>query len=569
MRTDLSGDPSLRELVARVRETCLGAYDHQELPFEKLVEELRPERDLRQNPLFQVMFTLQNALAERPAPEGLQALPFALEAKTARFDLELHAQEWPGQLALALAYRTDLFEPGTARRMLAQYVRLLEGALAEPQARFGELALLSAEEERRVLVEWNATARHDPREATVVELFREQARRTPAALALDGRSRTLTYLELDESSRRVARRLLRLGVGAETVVGLLTERSPEMVVGALGILKAGAAYLPLDPDDPADRLSLTLADSRVEILLTEDRLVGRLPPGPWRVISLDRPWEGVPDSEAEPPSCDPGAQGLAYVIYTSGSTGKPKGVELAHGGLSNLARWHQRVFDVRPGDRATQVASPAFDASVWEIWPYLVSGASIHFPDEETRSSPERLIAWLGERRITHSFLPTPLAEAVLEEPAVAALGLRWLLTGGDKLHRRERSLPFHLVNNYGPTEATVVATCTEVAPGGDKDPPIGRPIDNTRAYVLDERHAARARGRAGRALRRRSRAGPWLPRPTRAHRRALLADPFAPSRAAGCTGPATGCAAGRRQPRVPRTPGPPGQAARVPHRAG
>jgi amino acid adenylation domain-containing protein len=394
-------------------------------------------------------------------------------------------QEWPGQLALALV-RTDLFERATAERLLAQYRRLLEGALARPQARLHELPLQSEEEEHRILVGWNATARDYPREATVVGLFGEQARRTPEAVALECGSEVVTYREVDRRSSGLARLLGQRGVGAEAVVGLVTERSPDMVVGALGVLKAGAAYLPLDPDYPADRIALTLADAGVDVVLTQDRLAGRLPAGGWQVISLDRLWGTLADGELEPPSPCPAPQSLAYVIYTSGSTGQPKGVQLAHRGLVNLVEWHRRVFDVRPGDRATQVASPAFDASVWEIWPYLVSGASLHFPDEATRSTPDRLIAWLSEERITHTFLPTPLAEAVLEEPGASELALRWLLTGGDRLHRRERRLPFRLVNNYGPTEATVVATWAEVAPGGEKDPPIGRPIDNTRVYVLD-----------------------------------------------------------------------------------
>ncbi len=371
MRADLSGDPSVRELLGRVKEACLGAYDHQDLPFEKLVEELQPDRDLGQNPLFQVMFTLQNALAERAAPDGLRVLPLGLEVKTARFELELHAQEWADQLAIALTYRTELFEPETAQGILAQYRRLLERAVADPQARLSGLPLLSEEEERRVLVEWNATDHEYARSTTAVDLFREQARRTPEAPAVVSGGEALTYGELDRRSSRLARLLEERGVGAEAVVGLLTERSAEMVVGALGVLKAGAAYLPLDPDYPADRLRFTLEDSQVGVVLTQEKLVARLPRSGWQVITLDGEGNALDEGEGEPATPGPGPRSLAYVIYTSGSTGQPKGVQLEHGGLVNLVHWHRRVFDVRRGDRATLVASPAFDASVWEMWPYL------------------------------------------------------------------------------------------------------------------------------------------------------------------------------------------------------
>ncbi|MFP5285182.1 MAG: non-ribosomal peptide synthetase, partial [Thermoanaerobaculia bacterium] len=242
----------------------------------------------------------------------------------------------------------------------------------------------------------------------------------------------------------------------------------DLPLALLGVLKAGAAYLPLDPEHPAERLAYILEDSRVRGLITSDTL------------------EDLEEESAERPRVPGAASHLAYVIYTSGSTGRPKGTELAHAGLLNLIAWHQREYGIAPDDRAAQVASPAFDASVWEIWPTLAGGASLHFPPEEARSSPPDLLAWLAERRITVCFLPTPLAEAclALELPELA---LRFLLTGGDRLHQVNRRLPFRLVNHYGPTEATVVATAGEVS-GGDTEaaPPIGRPIDNFRAHVLD-----------------------------------------------------------------------------------
>ena len=570
LRTDVSGDPSFRDLLHRVKDVARSAGEHEEVPFERLVEELNPDRDLRGNPLFQVGFALQNAPREIFDLPGLTITPFEVDVRITRLELEVHLFEYGADTAAALVYSPDVFDAATIERLGAHYVTLLEGAVARPRSRVSELPLLSGDERRRVLVEWNATDREFARSATVVDLFREQAKRTPEAVAVDSSGEALTYRELDRRSDRLARILEEGGVGAEAVVGLLTERSSGMVVGALGVLKAGAAYLPLDPRYPADRLAFTLGDSQTGVVLTQEKHRARLPPGGWRVITLDGEEDAQGERAGEPATPGPGPRSLAYVIYTSGSTGPPKGVQLEHGGLVNLVEWHRRVFDVRPGDRATLVASPAFDASVWEMWPYLVSGASLHIPGEEVRSSPDRLVAWLTEAGITHTFLPTPLAEAVLEEPGITGLGLRWLLTGGDKLHRRERNLPFRLANNYGPTEATVVATWTEVEPGGEKDPPIGRPIDNTRAYVLDPAMRPVPVGAAGELYV----GGDGLARGYPGHpeltAERFVPDPFGPE--AGARLYRTGDrvrSAHRRASRVPGAGRPPGEDPRLPHRAG
>ncbi|HEY7511066.1 MAG TPA: amino acid adenylation domain-containing protein, partial [Vicinamibacteria bacterium] len=489
MRTGLGGDPTFRELLARVRTVALEAYDHQDLPFERLVEELRPERDLDLNPLFQVMFALQNAGTGRVALDDLAVSPADLAVRTTHFDLELHAHEQEGGgLLAAVTYRRDLFDAGTVRRLLGHLGTLLAAAAADPGRRLSALPLL-AEAEERQRARWNQTAAVVPPDRTVVDLFAAEAGRAPQALAVAAGGATVTYGELEARANRLARRLRAIGVGREVVVAICAERSIEMVLGALAVVKAGGAYLPLDPSYPAERLAYMLEDSRAPVVLAQEQVRATLPPTTARVLVLDAEAAAFTHEDPGPLGHAPAADDLAYVIYTSGSTGRPKGVALAHHGLLNLALWHAEAYAVAAADRATQVASPAFDASVWEIWPYLIRGASLHVPSEETRLSAPRLLSWLRDEGITHTFLPTPLAEAVLKEPDVADLPLRWLLTGGDKLHRvPARALPFRLVNHYGPTESTVVATCAEVAPGEPLDPPIGLPIANTCAHVLDAR---------------------------------------------------------------------------------
>jgi len=325
---------------------------------------------------------------------------------------------------------------------------------------------------------------------SVPDRIRARAAETPGAPAVVAGKRVLTYGRLDTLSSRLADRLRSLGVGPDVVVPLCLVGSPALVVGALGILKAGGAYLPLDPSHPRERLSRLLCDASPRVVVAAACLASGLPSGSWRVIGLDP--EGV-DAGPEParhPAVPVTPDSLAYVIYTSGSTGHPKGVEIAHGALMNLVRWHQRAFGVTADDRATQIAGVGFDAAVWEMWPYLTAGASVHIPDEAARQDPERLRDWLVAEGITLSFVPTPLAERMMTLPWPEGTRLRALLTGADTLHRYPPSgLPFEVVNNYGPTECAVVATSGVVRPGvsGTTLPPIGRAIDGVRVYLLDE----------------------------------------------------------------------------------
>ena len=324
---------------------------------------------------------------------------------------------------------------------------------------------------------------------TVPDLVAMRAAKAPDTTAVVAGDQRITYGELDTRANRLANHLRARGVGPDVLVGLCLDRSVALVVGALGILKAGGAYLPLDPSYPQERLAFMLNDAEVAILVTGPSLETSLPSGTWGVVSLDADGTSPGAVELDVPPSLARADNLAYVIYTSGSTGLPKGVEILHSGLANLVAWHQRAFAVTPSDRATQIASPAFDAAVWELWPYLTAGASVYIPDELTRVDPRMLRDWLVAQEIDICFLATPLAEAVMtmEWPPHAAL--RVLLTGADTLHRYPSStLPFELVNNYGPTEATVVATSGIVPRGSGPGllPSIGRAIDNCLTYVLD-----------------------------------------------------------------------------------
>jgi amino acid adenylation domain-containing protein len=459
LRCDLRDDPDFRELLARTRNRAMRAYAHQDLPFEKLVEELQPERDLSRNPLHQVVLHLIDSSSDEvPGDAGR----LHVNTGTSPFDLVVHLRGAGAELKGDIEYSSELFDQSSVERLAEHLVLMLEKLASDPGAPLSRIQMLTPHE-RRQLETFNATATPIPPECAV-ELIDAQAARTPDALAVG----MMTYRGLVHAANGVAHQLLARGAGPDTLIAVSLPRGPDLVAALLGIWKAGAAYLPLDPDHPPMRRRQILSDAQPLLVLDDPHEFG--PPRP--------------DSPAVPAA--PGT--LAYAIYTSGSTGTPKGVLVEHASLSNLIAWHVRQYKVRAQDRATLIASPAFDASVWELWPYLTTGASVHVPPTATRS-PADILAWLVAERITISFLPTPLAEAVLAEPMPPHLALRFLLTGGDLLHRSpEAGFPFELANHYGPTEATVVATACRVRPGtAGSPPPIGRPIDNVRARVVDQ----------------------------------------------------------------------------------
>ena len=352
-----------------------------------------------------------------------------------------------------------------------------------------KMSLLSEREQQQLLA-WNATRQTYSYDVCVPQLVAAQADATPQAVALAMGEQTLTYRELNGRANQLAHYLSTLGVGPNKLVGLCVERSLDMVVGLLGILKAGAAYVPLDATHPIERLHFMLADAQVSAVLTQEHLVEHLSPITAPLIRLDADAGIVAQHSTSNPTIVAQADDLAYVIYTSGSTGQPKGVQITHKNLLNLVYWHRRVYALTEADRATQVASPAFDATGWELWPYLTCGASVHLVDEDTRLDPVVLHEWLLRNNITITFLPTALAEHVLQLAWPAQAELRFLLTGADALHHYPSpDLPFAFINNYGPTEATVVATFGQVLPEAHPTmpPSIGRPIDNAEIYILDE----------------------------------------------------------------------------------
>jgi amino acid adenylation domain-containing protein len=493
IRSQLSADMSFEELLTQVRAAVLEAHARQELPFEKLVEELQPERSLSHTPIFQVMFALQNVPMPALELRGLSVNSLEATVKTAKFDLSLSFGEKADSLVGTLEYNTDLFDAATMTRLLGYYQRLLEDVVRTEKTKLGDLQLLANVERQQLLVDWNDTATERSSSACVHQQFEHHAETEPDAIAVLCGESVLTYGALNRRANALAHHLRRLGVGPETVVGICVERSLEMMTGVLGILKAGGAYMPLDPHYPQERLSFMLQDCGAPVLLTRRSLLEKLPPHyQGTTICLDENSELAGFEETENPPSDVDGDNLAYVIYTSGSTGRPKGVAVSHNALLNLVSWHISAFKISASDRATLLAGVGFDASVWEVWPYLYCGASLDLPPDDVRSSPEDLRDWLQQREVTISFVPTPVAEPMLGLEWREQIKLRALLTGGDRLHTwPSTTLPFEVVNNYGPTENTVVSTSGLVSRNGGAAgtaPTLGRPISNVRVYIVDQR---------------------------------------------------------------------------------
>ncbi len=502
LRTNFSGDPQFTKLLADVRQTVLGALQHQDYPFPLLVETLQPERDPGYSPLFNVACVLQNShlidrnlAAVTTGEAGIQIdlgsltlQTLALDQQVAQFDLTLVMAEVDGQLAACLQYNTDLFDHATISRMIHHFQQLLKGIVEHPGRQISQLPLLTERERQQQLAQWNETAIDYARDLTIPQLFEAQAASTPEAIALICADEQLTYGQLNERANCLAHYLQESGVTTESIVGVLMERSVEMVVAMLGVLKAGGAYAPLDPQYPHERLAFMLQDAGIGMLLTHSKLAAGL--SETRVIEIDREWRTISHRSTENPALSSSPDNLAYIIYTSGSTGIPKGVAVTHRGLSNLVHWHCDVYQLTSQDRGSLVAGIGFDASVWETWPYLACGASLVVVSNERVMSPV-LLPWLAGQGVTVCFLPTPLAETALwemREQRSERNSLRVVLTGGDRLRQRPAAgLGFALVNHYGPTECTVVATSGVVECGGEASAPaIGRPISNTHVYVLD-----------------------------------------------------------------------------------
>ncbi|MCC6620450.1 MAG: amino acid adenylation domain-containing protein [Deltaproteobacteria bacterium] len=494
LRTTVDGDDTFVTLLARVKRGALEAYAHHDVPFERLVLELNPERDMGRHPLVQVVLALQSTPFDEVALDELSATRFAFRHEMTRLDVELHVQERAGGLDCHVVYSADLFDGWRMERLLVHLEVMLVATTRDPTAPIGDVDLVGPEE-RRLLATWNATARADAdRGRAVHDLFAEQVARAPERLAVVDADRRLTYGELAARAWRLARHLRAAGVGEGARVGVVLPRSADLLVAIIAVLEVGAAWVPLDPDHPPARLSAILDDVGAALALTvkslDERLTTRV-----SIIALDAAWADIACHPAErPPPRPMDPERLACVFHTSGSTGRPNGVEVTHRGLTNVVLWHRDHHAVTADDRATLFASPAFDASVLETWPYLVAGASLHVIDPDARLVPARLGAWMRARAITIGFLPPAVIEPCLAERALDVPSLRAVITGGERLRLRPPpEARFTLFNHYGPTEITVCATATSVAPAADPDAPvsppaIGRPIANTRAHVLDAR---------------------------------------------------------------------------------
>jgi amino acid adenylation domain-containing protein len=494
LRSDLSGDPTFTEVLSRIREGALRAYAHQDLPFEKLVEELQPKRDLSYSPLFQVMFVLQNAPDPAREFEGLTLRSFGVDGGTAKFDLTLSMQEEAEGLRGSLEYNTDLFDAVTVERMLIHFQVLLEGIVADSERRISELPLLNEAERQQLLVEWNDTARDYPNDKCIHDLFEVQVENTPDAVAVVFEDHQLRYKELNHRANQLAHYLARLGVGAETPVGICMERSIELVVALLGILKTGGAYVPLDPSYPKARLAFMLEDTQAPVLLTQQKLVENLPAQNTQVVCLDRHWDEIARESKENPRIKVSPENLAYVIYTSGSTGRPKGVEVLHRGVVRLLFGVDYV-QLDSSQSFLHLAPTSFDASTFEIWGALVHGAKcILCPGNVP--SPTELGDLLHKHEVSTLWLTASLFDAVIDEAPEALSAVGQLLIGGEALSvphvRRALALlpATKIINGYGPTESTTFTCCYPIPRQLDEAihaVPIGRPIGNTSIYILDQ----------------------------------------------------------------------------------
>jgi amino acid adenylation domain-containing protein len=492
-RLDLSGNPTFAEAIARVRDVCLGALSHQELPFEKLVEEIHPDRNLGQNPLFQVTFAFQNTPRVSPNLTGLVVEDLEIDTGIGAFDLHLFMEEIGGRLQGYCIYDGGLFKADTIERMLGHFKTLLEGIVRNPDQRISELALLTDSEKHWLLIERNDIKTDYPKDKCIHQLFEEQVERTPEAVAVIFEDQQLTYRELNNRANQLAHYLQTLGVGPELLVGICMERSLEMVVGLLGILKAGGAYVPLDPTYPKDRLAFMLDDTNVSVILTDTVSLSSLPRASARAICLDRDWEQIAREPRNNPTNQNTADSLAYVIYTSGSTGTPKGVAVAQRAVNRLVM-NTDYVQITPSEVMAQASKVSFDAATFEIWGALLNGARLVLINEGTLLSSPSLLTTISRHRITTLFLTTALFNQMVQQIPTALGKLRYLLFGGEAVDpQRVKELlhngpPRHLLHVYGPTETTTFASWYRVqdVAADSTTVPIGRPIANTQLYILD-----------------------------------------------------------------------------------
>ncbi|WP_186130366.1 amino acid adenylation domain-containing protein, partial [Burkholderia gladioli] len=535
LRIDLSGMPSVGQLLDRVQSTIVAAQDHQDLPFEQVVEIVKPQRRLAHTSIFQVMISWQNTDMRTIELPDLAFTPVGGAFDRAKFDLELDLLDDGQVISGALRYATALFEEASIARHCAYLIAILRAMARDEEQPIERIDLLDADERRLLLQTWNATEADYPRHRCVHELVEDRAGHMPEAIALVAGDEQLSYGELNARANRLARYLVKLGVGPDIPVAVCAERSVAMVVALLAVFKAGGAYLSIDPAYSSARLAHILDDAAPPVMLVD--AVGREALGETRLakhVMVDlsvssAPWDELAFDNLPPRSLGLDSSHLAYVIYTSGSTGTPKGVMVEHRQLANLVTWHIDRFELRAGSRVPATASLAFDASVWELWPVLCAGASLLLPPPGLSSDATALLNWWRQQSMDCAFLVTPLALLAMQSELPP--GLKSLLIGGDRVTSLPSGLPpsLRIVNNYGPTETTVVATSGEIEPSaGDTVYPIGKPIANTRIYLLDENQALVPLGAVGELyIGGAGVARGYLNRPDLTAQR-FLADPFA-----------------------------------------
>jgi amino acid adenylation domain-containing protein len=507
LRTDLADDPTFGEVLERVRDVTLAAYAHQDLPFEKLVEELQPVRNLGQNPLFQVVFALQNTPMQQLVLPGLVLSPVELETKTARFDLELYVWKcgdnfrnlwgkgWQQQDGLrgVIVYNTDLFDSTAIASLRHHFQTLLEGIVANPETSLSTLPLLTNQELEELLQRWHSNRSGYPAHVCIHELFEAQVEQRPTAIALQFKDQQFTYQALNQGSNQLARYLQRLGMSTGTCVGICLEQGVEAIASMLAILKVGGAYVPLDPSYPSERLHFMLKDAGIAVVLTQAEWAGSLQIDNVTVVCLEQEWNAIAQESDENLSLSCISDQLAYVIYTSGSTGTPKGVMVPHRAVNRLV-CETNYVQIEPSDRIAQVANLAFDAATFEIWGALLNGAQIIGIDREITLSPTNFVSELQQQNVSILFLTTALLNQAVSQIPAAFRSLKYLLFGGEMANvDRVRSLleqgkPQHLIHVYGPTENTTFSTWYEVqeVPENATTIPIGQAIANTQVYLLD-----------------------------------------------------------------------------------
>ncbi|MDB9432747.1 amino acid adenylation domain-containing protein, partial [Microcystis aeruginosa] len=493
LRLDLSEKPSFAAFLKQVQAVTQDAYEHQDLPFEMLVEELQLERKLDRNPLVQVMFALQNAANETWNLPGLAIEEVSWELDSARFDLEIHLSEVNDGIAGFCCYNIDLFDGSTIARLLEHFQNLLRAIIVNPQESVSLLPLLSEQEQKQLLVDWNQTKTDYPQEQCIHQLFESQVERTPDAIAVVFEEQSLTYGELNGRANQLAHYLQKSGVKPDELVGICLERSLDMIVGLLAILKVGGAYVPIDPDYPQERISFMLQDTQVKVILTCESLQTSLPNHQSIVVCLDKDWQQINQASQENLNSTVSADNLAYIIYTSGSTGTPKGVAVTHRSVNRLL-FGVNYVHLDATQRFLQMAPIAFDASTFEIWGALLHGGRCVIFTENIPTSTSLQNA-IDKNGITVLWLTAALFNKIIDDNSQALSGIKQLLIGGEALsvahvHKALAALPLtQITNGYGPTESTTFTCCYPIPKQLEatiKSIPIGRPISNTQVYILD-----------------------------------------------------------------------------------